>query len=63
MYLDNVVALALGLEGTSDPSQEVVAAAVAATGYTGYVAPDFVRAECPMPEPKPAKAVKATAAK
>ena len=63
MYLDNVVALALGLEGTSDPSHEVVAAAVAATGYAGYVAPDFVRAECPLPEPKPTKAVKATAAK
>ena len=54
MYLDNVVALALGLEGTIDPSQEVVAAAVEATGYTGYVAPDFVAAA-----PKPAAAPKA----
>ena len=40
MYLTNHVRLALGLEGTPDPSQAVVAAAVAKTGYKGYVAPD-----------------------
>jgi hypothetical protein len=41
MYLDNVVALALGLEGYPDPPQSVVAAAVTLKGYTGYVCPDF----------------------
>jgi hypothetical protein len=40
MYLTNVQRLALGLEGTPDPSQAVVAAAATKTGYTGYVAPD-----------------------
>ena len=41
MYLTNVQRLALGLEGTPDAPQSVVAAAVAATGYKGYVAPDY----------------------
>jgi len=41
MYLTNVQRLALGLEGTPDPSQAVVAAAVAKTAYKGYVAPDY----------------------
>ena len=44
MYLTNHVRLALGLEGTPDPSQAVVAAAVAKTGYKGYVAPGYVSA-------------------
>ena len=41
MYLCNHTRLALGLEGTPDPSQAVVAAAVAKSGYRGYVAPDY----------------------
>ena len=44
MYLDNYVRLALGLEGTPDPSQAVVAAAVTKTGYKGYVSPEYVSA-------------------
>ena len=44
MYLTNDVRLALGLEGTPDPSQAVVAAAVAKTGYKGYVSPEYVSA-------------------
>jgi hypothetical protein len=47
MYLCNHTALALGLEGTPDPSQAVVAAAVAKTGYKGYVAPDYKPAAAP----------------
>lgn len=42
MYLVNHVRLALGLEGTPDPTNAEVQAAVAATGYTGYVAEDYV---------------------
>ena len=56
MYLTNVQRLALGLEGTPDPSQAVVAAAVTKTGYKGYVAPDYV-AVAPKPAP-PAPAAK-----
>ena len=52
MYLCNHTALALGLEGTPDPSQAVVAAAVAATGYKGYVSPDYVAA-APATQPAP----------
>ena len=44
MYLTNVERLHLGLEGTPDPSQAVVKAAVTRTGYKGYVAPDYVAA-------------------
>jgi hypothetical protein len=44
MYLCNHTRLALGLEGTPDPSQAVIAAAVTKTGYKGYVAPDYVAA-------------------
>ena len=44
MYLTNHVRLALGLEGTPDPSQAVVAAAVAKTGYKGYVGPGYAPA-------------------
>ena len=44
VYLDNYVRLALGLEGTPDPSQAVVAAAVTKTGYKGYVSPEYVSA-------------------
>jgi hypothetical protein len=42
VYLTNHVRLALGLEGTPDPSQAVVAAAVTKTGYKGYVGPGYV---------------------
>ena len=42
MYLANHVRLALGLEGTPDPSLAVVQAAVTATGYTGYVSMEYV---------------------
>ena len=41
MYLTNVQRLALGLEGTPDAPQSVVAAAVTKTGYKGYVSPDY----------------------
>ena len=41
MYLTNVQRLALGLEGTPDPSQAVVGAAVSKANYRGYVAPDY----------------------
>ena len=47
MYLCNHTRLALGLEGTPDPSQAVVAAAVTKTGYKGYVAPDYKAAAAP----------------
>lgn len=50
MYLANHVRLALGLEGTPDPTNAQVQAAVAATGYTGYVAEDYT-----SPAPAPAK--------
>lgn len=42
MYLTNVQRLALHLEGNPDAPLSVVQAAVTATGYTGYVAPDYV---------------------
>jgi hypothetical protein len=48
MYLTNVQRLALHLEGNPDAPQAVVAAAVAKTGYTGYVAPDY-KAAAPAP--------------
>ena len=44
VYLTNHVRLALGLVGTPDPTQAVVAAAVTKSGYKGYVAPDYVAA-------------------
>jgi hypothetical protein len=47
MYLCNHVRLAIGLEGTPDPSNTVVQAAVTASGYTGYVSEDFVAAAAP----------------
>jgi hypothetical protein len=50
IYICNHTALALGLEGTPDPSQAVVAAAVAKAGYTGYVAPDY-KAAAPAAAP------------
>ena len=42
MYLANHVRLALGLEGTPDPSLAVIQAAVTKTGYGGYVAMEYV---------------------
>lgn len=42
IYLNNYIALALRLEGYPDPPLAVVQAAVTATGYTGYVAPEYV---------------------
>jgi len=46
--------LALHLEGHPDPSLDVVQAAVAGTGYTGYVSPDYVAPEPEAPaEPAP----------
>ena len=53
MYLCNHTALALGLEGTPDPSQAVVEAAVTKTGYKGYVAPDYVAAAPAANQPAP----------
>ena len=47
MYLTNHVRLALGLEGTPDPTLTEVQAAVASTGYTGYVAEDYVAPPAP----------------
>jgi hypothetical protein len=41
MYLCNHTRLALGLEGTPDPSLAVVQAAVTKTGYAGYVAMEY----------------------
>ena len=55
MYLTNHVRLALGLVGTPDPTQAVVAAAVTKSGYKGYVAPDYaVAAPKPAGGPPPA---------
>ena len=54
MYLCNHVALALGLEGNPDPSQAMVAAAVAKHSYKGYVAPDYVVAAPAGGGPAPA---------
>jgi hypothetical protein len=48
MYLCNHTRLALGLEGTPDPSQAVVGAAVTKTGYKGYVSPDYKAAAAPV---------------
>jgi hypothetical protein len=42
MYLTNVQRLALHLEGYPDAPLSVVQEAVTATGYAGYVAPDYV---------------------
>jgi hypothetical protein len=63
MYLPNYTRLALGLEGTPDPSQAVVAAAVAKTGYKGYVAPDYVAAVPAAGKPSPAPPAPASAPK
>ena len=66
MYLTNVQRLALHLEGTPDPSQAVVAAAVTKTGYKGYVAPDYVAAAPAVggpPPPPPAPGIPAGSAK
>ena len=66
MYLTNVERLALHLEGNPDAPQAVVAAAVTATGYKGYVAPDFKGAAAPAAAPaagKPAPAPPAPAAR
>ena len=50
MYLTNVQRLALGLEGTPDAPQSVVAAAVTKTGYKGFVAPEYVVPSLPGPK-------------
>ena len=67
MYLTNVQRLALHLEGNPDAPQAVVAAAVTATGYKGYVSPDYVAAAAPAAgkpaPPAPAPAVPPTAKK
>jgi hypothetical protein len=67
MYLTNVQRLALHLEGNPDAPQTVVAAAVTATGYKGYVSPDYVAAAAPAAgkpaPPAPAPAVPPTAKK
>ena len=60
MYLTNHVRLALGLVGTPDPTQAVIAAAVGKTGYKGYVSPDYVSA-VPAAAGKPAPAPPAPA--
>jgi hypothetical protein len=52
MYLTNTARLALHLEGYPDAPLSVVQAAVTATGYTGYVAPDY---KAPAPPAPPAK--------
>ena len=53
MYLDNHVKLALHLEGYPDPTQAEIEAAVAATGYTGYVSLEYDLQKTPAPEPEP----------
>ena len=40
-YICNHTALDLGLEGTPDPSLALLTERVNATGYTGYVCPEF----------------------
>ena len=47
MYLINVQRLALHLEGNPDAPLSVIQAAVTKTGYTGYVAPDYVAPPAP----------------
>lgn len=42
MYLENSVKASLGLIGHTNPSLELVQERVKATGYTGYVAADFL---------------------
>jgi hypothetical protein len=49
MYLTNTARLALHLEGYPDAPLSVVQAAVTATGYTGYVAPDYKAPAPPAP--------------
>jgi hypothetical protein len=53
MYLTNHTRLDLGLEGTPDSSQAVIAAAVAKAGYKGYVSPDYVAAAPAAGKPAP----------
>ena len=47
MYLENSVKAALGLIGHTNPPLSLVQERVAATGYAGYVAADFVPAVKP----------------
>jgi hypothetical protein len=47
MHLTNVQRLALHLEGNPDAPLSVVQAAVTATGYKGYVAPDYAAPPAP----------------
>ena len=54
MYVDNYIKTALGIEGNTDPTQAEREAAVAATGYTGYVSMEFdAQKASPEPEPEP----------
>lgn len=48
MYLENSVKASLGLIGHTNPSLELVQQRVKATGYTGYVAADFVMPAAPV---------------
>ena len=56
MYVCNVTKNALGLTGVTDPTQDELEVAVAATGYTGYVSLEYhveKAGEKPEPEPDP----------
>ena len=52
MYVDNVTKNALGLTGVTNPTQAELEAAVAATGYTGYVSMEYEAQKTPEPEPE-----------
>ena len=54
MYLTNVQRLALGLEGTPDPSLATVQAAVTKHNYKGYVCPEYVAPTAPASASAPA---------
>ena len=49
MYLTNDITLLLGLEGVCDPTTLQIEAAMLATGYTGYVCPDYVPSAATLP--------------
>ena len=53
MYVCNTIKNALSITGTTDPTQEQLEAAVAATGYTGFVSLEYHLNNPPSPGPEP----------
>lgn len=56
MYVCNVTKNALGLTGTTNPTQKELEAAVTATGYKGFISMEYeiqAKGETPAPDPDP----------